>query len=128
MLEFADTLFKMRQGGGHFTDIPDALAEKLRKFLPPTAVQETGCGTENEQVARGFLEHSVTHLIPMIAAESMADTGYLPELMERYRLILLPPKEIATILTEYGQRCAMDPDWKEKFKGYRKVCGYYLKT
>jgi hypothetical protein len=127
MLDFADTLFEMRQGGGHFTGIPDALAEKLRKFLPPTAVRDAGPGTENDQVARGFLEHSITHLIPMIAAESMADTGYLPELMERCLLIQLPPKEIAAILTEYGRRCAMDPDWKEKFKGYRNICGYYLK-
>jgi len=42
----------------------------------------------------------------------MADTGHLAELMDRYRLLLLPPKEISGILDEYGRRCATDPEWK----------------
>jgi len=65
-------------------------------------------------------------VIPMIAAESMADTGRLAELMERHNLISLPGKEIAAFLNDYGRSCALDEAWKEKFKGYRKVCGYYL--
>jgi hypothetical protein len=127
MLEVAETIYEMRQRGGRFTEIPDALASKLRKLLPPTNLPETPNGTENEHIALGFLEHSVTHFVPMIEAESMADTGYLPELLGQYQLILLPPKEISTILTEYGKRCALDPAWKEKYKGYRKVCGFYLR-
>jgi hypothetical protein len=67
------------------------------------------------------------HMIPMIAAESMADTGHLAELMAGYPLIQLPPKEISAMLNEYGRRCASDPAWKEKFRLFRKACGYYLK-
>jgi hypothetical protein len=127
ILEHADTLYRMWRGGGHFTKIPDALAAKLKKFLPPGIRAEAESGGDNNDVARGFLENSVNHLMPMIAAESMADTGHLAELMDRYRLMLLPPREIAEILTEYGRRCALDEAWKEKYKDFRKVCGYYLK-
>ena len=127
MLEMADTLFRMRQGGGHFTEIPDSLAERLKKFLPPDILATAEAGGDNNEVARGFLENSINHMMPMLAGESMADTGHLKDLMDRYQLILLPPKEIAMLLTDYGRRCAQDESWKDKHKGFRKVCGYYLR-
>ena len=127
MLEMADTIFGMRRGGGRFTDIPDALAEKLKKFLPPGVLAHSDDGGGNEDIARGFLENSMNHMLPMLAAESMADTGHLKDLMDRYQLMLLPPKEIAMLLTDYGRRCALDLAWKDKYKGFRKVCGYYLR-
>jgi len=126
LLEVADTLYRMRQGGGHFEGITDDLANKLRRFLPPNIRAEAETSGDNNEVARGFLENSINRMMPMLAAESMADTGYLAELMDRYRLINLPPKEIAEMLTEYGRRCALDEAWKGKYKDFGKVCGYYL--
>ena len=127
MLDVANTIYEMRHGGGNFVDIPDALANMLRKSLPPNILAKTDAGGGNEAVADGFLENAFTHIGPMLAAESMADTGYLAELMNRYTLLSMPPKEMAAILNEYGQKCALDPAWKEKFKDFRKVFGYYLK-
>jgi hypothetical protein len=127
LLEVADTIYRMRQSGGRFTKIPDALAARLRRFLPPDILARAESGGGNDQVALGFLENSIMHMIPMIAAESMADTGHLAELMAGYPLIQLPPKEISAMLNEYGRRCASDPAWKEKFRLFRKACGYYLK-
>ena len=68
LLEVAETFYRMRHEGGHFTGIPDALAAKVRKFLPPNIPAGTKTGGGNEEIASGFLEHSITHLIPMIAA------------------------------------------------------------
>jgi len=127
LLEVADTFFRMRQGGGHFEGITDGLADKLRRFLPPNIRAEAESSGDNNEVARGFLENSISHVIPMIAAESMADTGHLAELLGRYQLLSMPPKEMAEMLTEYGRRCALDAAWKERYKGFRKVCGYYLR-
>jgi len=127
MLDAAGTLWEMSRGGGGFKGVPDELASKLQKFIPPDMLAEAVASGGNDGVAAGFLQNALTHMIPTITAESMADTGWLAELMERYPLMLLPPKEISGILTEYGKRCALDPEWKEKFKRYRKVCGYYLK-
>ncbi len=127
LLEIADTFLGMQRRGGHFTGIPDSLAGKLRKYLPPHILAEAESGGGNEALARGFLENGISHMIPMIVAESMADTGYLKELMAGCPLLQLPPKEIAGILTEYGKRCATDPAWKKKFRDHRMSCGYYLR-
>jgi len=127
VLDHVDTLFRMWQSSGHFEDIPDELANKLKRFLPPNIRAEAESGCDNNDVARGFLENSINHMMPMIAAESMADTGFLAGLMDKYQLMLLPPKEVAEILTDYGRRCALDEAWKLKYKDFRKVCGYYLK-
>jgi len=126
-LETAEAIYEMLQAGGDFKGIPDALAASLKQFLPPDILAQAESGGGKERLASGFLEHSANHMIPAIVAESMADTGHLAELMANNNILTLPAKEIAALLTEYGRRCATDPAWKEKFKDFKKVCGYYLK-
>jgi hypothetical protein len=127
LLDVADTMYNMQRTGGHFSGISNELAIMLKRFLPPPVLAEVEASGGDDLVANGFLGPSIAHIMPIIAAESMADTGHLSELMETYRLLILPPREMAEILAEYKKRCAQDPDWKQKYRQYRKVCGFYLK-
>jgi hypothetical protein len=117
----------MHARGENLKNIPDGLAASLKQYLPPDILAEAESGGGNERIAAGFMEHCVNHLIPGIVAESMADTGHLARLMAENNIISLPAKEIADLLNEYSRRCATDPAWKEQFKDYNKVCGYYIK-
>ena len=125
--EIAAQVFEMRQEQGHYDDIPDGLVSRLRKYLPPDILAESETGGGSEAVAKGFLENAYSHLGPIVAAESMADTGYLAEILDKHRLIRLPSKEVAALLNEYGQRCSQDTAWKEKFKGFDRICAYYIR-
>lgn len=117
----------MQARGEDLRNIPDGLAASLKQYLPPDILAEAESKGGNERIAAGFLEHSARHMLPGILAQSMADTGYLEELMAGNSLISLPAKEIADLLNEYGRRCATDPEWREKFKDFKKVYGYYVK-
>lgn len=127
LVEVADQMCRMQRTGGRFSGISNEMAVMLKRFLPPAVLAEMEASGGKDLVANGFLEHSIAHIMPVIAAESMADTGHLSELMERYRLLILPPREMAEILTDYSQKCARDPEWTERFRQYRKVCGFYLR-
>jgi len=117
----------MAARGEELKNIPDGLAATLKQYLPPDILAEAEAGGGNERIAAGFLEHSINHLLPGILAQSMADTGHLAQLMAANNIISLPAKEIADLLNEYSRRCATDPAWKEKFKDYKRVYGYYIK-
>jgi hypothetical protein len=111
------------------TAIPDEIAEYLKDMLPFDMRTREEHGTEagNIQIVAGFIDHAYTHMIPALAVQSMADTGYLETFMDGNKLISLPTKDVALLAAKYGDRCRSDPEWKERFKDFKTVCGYLLK-